>query len=306
MRGSVYYQSAQLTKIIFKEGTKKTERINPQNPHYQKISSYGTMQSYRQIWENFFNYLKEHWQIKNCELITEIHVVAYMEYKVEYYPSRQYLEKISAAMGKLETALNLYNTQFGKIKQVYDFSGRRDILNHSKELELVADNYHNRAYADPIKVIENLTHEHHRLAATIQYEGGARLEAVSLIKKEQLKGYQFDSVTKKEVGVIETKEKGGKVGDVQMSKATYHMLQNILTTQKYFKLSKNAYINDIKSSCDKASLPHEASHGFRWNFAQRRLQEYAQAGYTYEQSLQAVSWEMKHNRASITEHYLSS
>jgi hypothetical protein len=32
--------------------------------------------------------------------------------------------------------------------------------------------------------------------------------------------------------------------------------------------------------------------------------EYSRAGYTYEQSLQAVSWEMKHNRANITEHYL--
>ncbi|MGE4456838.1 MAG: hypothetical protein AB7E13_07865 [Arcobacteraceae bacterium] len=32
--------------------------------------------------------------------------------------------------------------------------------------------------------------------------------------------------------------------------------------------------------------------------------EYAKAGYSYAQSLQEVSYEMKHNRASITEHYL--
>jgi hypothetical protein len=52
------------------------------------------------------------------------------------------------------------------------------------------------------------------------------------------------------------------------------------------------------------SMTPEGSHGLRWNFAKRRIMEYAKAGYTYEQSLQAVSWEMKHNRASITEHYL--
>lgn len=34
------------------------------------------------------------------------------------------------------------------------------------------------------------------------------------------------------------------------------------------------------------------------------MMEYDKAGYTYEQSLQAVSWEIKHNQANITEHYL--
>jgi hypothetical protein len=32
--------------------------------------------------------------------------------------------------------------------------------------------------------------------------------------------------------------------------------------------------------------------------------EYAKANFSYEESLQQVSYEMKHNRASITEHYL--
>ena len=48
----------------------------------------------------------------------------------------------------------------------------------------------------------------------------------------------------------------------------------------------------------------EYLHGFRWTFAQNRVREYQNNGYTYEQALQGVSWEMKHYRASITEHYL--
>jgi len=32
--------------------------------------------------------------------------------------------------------------------------------------------------------------------------------------------------------------------------------------------------------------------------------EYAQANYSYQESLLGVSHEMKHNRALITEHYL--
>ena len=88
MRGSVYYQTAQLTKVIFVEGAKKETRIDPWHSNYQCIASYNTAKTYRSVWNNFLNYLREHWKLKNCELINEEHVKAYFEYKVEYYPSK--------------------------------------------------------------------------------------------------------------------------------------------------------------------------------------------------------------------------
>ena len=94
MRGSVYYQSSQLVKQIFQAGAKKEDKINPNHEHYQMVSSFKTMESYRRVWNNFFNYLKEHWKIRNFEKISSEHVQAYMDYKIEYYPSKQYLEKI--------------------------------------------------------------------------------------------------------------------------------------------------------------------------------------------------------------------
>ena len=63
MRGSVYYQSSQLVKQIFQEGAKKEDKINPSHEYYQIVSSYKSMESYRRVWNNFFNYLKEHWKI---------------------------------------------------------------------------------------------------------------------------------------------------------------------------------------------------------------------------------------------------
>ena len=100
MRGSVYYQSAVLTKVIFFEGSKKENRINPNHVQYQCISSFKTMETYRNVWNNFFNYLKEHFKLKNCELINDKHIKNYIEYKIEYYPSKQYLEKITSVLGK--------------------------------------------------------------------------------------------------------------------------------------------------------------------------------------------------------------
>lgn len=304
MRGSVYYQSSQLAKQIFEAGAKKTDRVDPTHPHFQKVASYNTMESYRNIWNNFFNYLKEHWNLKDFEKIEAYHVSAYMDYKIEYYPSKQYLEKISAALGKLEIALKHFAKNIhGEIRE-YNFSIRQTLLDEARDLNYVANNYHNRAYNNPEVLINNLQSPFHQLAASIQYEGGARIEGVALIKKDQLQGIKLDTITNTQKGIIFTKEKGGKEGEILVSIKTYYELQNYLNQKKIFKINRQVYYEDIKRSALLSKEIAEGSHGLRWNFAKRRMFEYAQAGYTYEQSLQAVSTEMKHNRASITEHYL--
>ena len=304
MRGSVYYQSSQLVKQIFQEGAKKEDKINPNHEYYQMVSSYKTMESYRRVWNNFFNYLLEHWKIRNFEKISSEHVQAYMDYKIEYYPSKQYLEKISAAIGKLEIALKNFSKNIHNENREYDFSIRQTILNEARDLKLVASNYHNRAYKKPMLLISNLKNPINQLAAKIQLEGGARIEGVALIKPEQLLGIKIDKVTQVEKGIIYTKEKGGKQGEVLVSLKTYAELENYLSLNSKFKINRQDYYNDIKQAAIISKEVSEGSHGLRWNFAKRRMFEYGKADYTYSDSLQQVSYEMKHNRASITEHYL--
>lgn len=304
MRGSVYFQTAVLTKHIFQESAKKSEKINPSHVNYQKVSSYKTMESYRNVWNNFFNYLKEHWNLKNCELITGCHIESYMEYKLEYYPSVQYIQKISSALGKLEITLKYFTKEVYGISKEYNFSIRQDILDNSRDLDLVANNYHNRTYNKPKELISNLTDFKHQLAAKIQLEGGARIEGVALIKNNQLLGYKVDEITKKKKGVIFTKEKGGKEGDVLVSIDTYDILKDYVSKESHFRIQRQSYYDDIKQACIVSNETPEGSHGFRWNFAKNRMLEYAKADYSYADSLQGVSIEMKHNRAQITEHYL--
>ncbi len=305
MRGSVYYQSALLAKQIFEAGAKKEDRINPNHEHYQKVASYKTMESYRAIWNNFFNYLLEHWKIKDFEKISAEHIAAYMDYKIEYYPSKQYLEKISAALGKLEIALKHFAKAIYNEDRNYDFSIRQTLLDEARDLKDVSNNYHNRVYNNPLLLIQNLQNPLHQLAAIIQYEGGARIEGVALIKPEQLIGIKLDPITNAQKGIIFTKEKGGKEGEVLVSIDTYSKLEAHFKEHKTFKINRQAYFNDIKQSALLSNEIPEASHGLRWNFAKRRMFEYAKAGYSYADSLQEVSYEMKHNRASITTHYLA-
>ncbi|MGE0738242.1 hypothetical protein [Sulfurimonas sp.] len=262
------------------------------------------MESYRAIWNNFFNYLQEHWSIKDFEKIEAEHIVSYMDYKIEYYPSKQYLEKISAALGKLETALKHFAKNIHNEIREYDFSIRQIILDEARDLKFVANNYHNRAYKNPTLLISNLQDSLHKLAAKIQYEGGARIEGVALIKPEQLLGTKLDSITNTQKGILFTKEKGGKEGEVLVTLDTYNELKNYLSQYPKFKINRQAYYEDIKQAALLSNEIPEASHGLRWNFAKKRMFEYAQADYSYEESLQQVSYEMKHNRASITLHYL--
>ena len=249
MRGSVYYQSSQLVKQIFQVGVKKEDKVNPNHEHYQFVSSYKTMESYRAIWNNFFNYLLEHWKLKNFEKIENHHIQSYMDYKVEYYPSKQYFSRFL--------------------------------------------------------LIEILKNPLQKIAAKVQYEGGARIEGVALIKKEQLFGIQIDSISKTTKKSIFTKEKGGKEGVVLISIETYSELEIYIAKNEKFKINRQKYYNDIKQAAIASNEVPEASHGLRWNFAKRRMFEYAKAGYSYDECLQAVSIEMKHNRASITQHYLA-
>lgn len=305
MRGSVYYQTAQLSKAIFVEGVKKEDRINPDHDDYQCIASYKTMETYRNVWNNLGHYLREHWKLKDFERITAEHIEAYFEYKLEYYPSKQYVEKLSSALGKLEIALERYKEdKYLDLTKKYNFNIRQNVLNSVRKLNKVADGYHNRVYNDPHLIIQHLKEEKHQIAASIQLHGGARSEAVTFIKREQLREIHVDGITNQLVGVLFTKEKGGKEGDVLIDLRTYKWLEEYFQYNQQFRFNYQAYADDIRTTCKMWGIKPEGTHGFRWTFAQNRIRAYQDKGYSYEQALQGVSWEMKHYRASISEHYL--
>ena len=266
------------------------------------------MKVYRDVWENMGNYLKEHWKLKDFEKITAEHIDAYISYKIEYYPSIQYLEKIVSALGKLQDALERFAINIHGKERSYDFSIRKNKLHYARVQNLVANGYHNRVYEDPYLVIKNLSCNEHKIAAIIQLIGGARSEGVTLIKKDQLiTNDYYDEIMDQKVATIMTKEKGGKEGEVIVHLGVYTWLERYYEDNdtNAFKISYQAYANDIRETCLSLGIKPEGSHGFRWTFAQNRVRAYQDKGYSYEQALQAVSWEMKHFRADITEHYVS-
>lgn len=304
MRGSVYFQTAQLTKLVFQEGSLKVDRVNPNHEHYQCVASFSTMKAYRQIWNNFGNYLREVWDIKNFEKVEGKHIEDYLDMKISDGLSKQYIEKISAAFSKLEVALTKFSQTYSRANKVYDFKKTNTVIAGAKKSGKLATNYHNRTYLEPEKVIENLDNPIFQLAAAIQLEGGTRFKGVRRIKLDQLQGKKVDNVTGSLCGIIQTKEKGGRVGDVMVKIDTYNALKIIFLQEKEFKIDYAKYAASIREASKKLNIECHGCHGFRWNFAQRRIFEYQCVGYEYDDALKQVSTEMKHNRKDITEHYL--
>lgn len=251
----------------------------------------------------------------------------------------QRAELISSAVGKLEVALKLLGKKFGNHKKYdeYDFSIRHIVLHNAKQSNILRKGsrvkHYTRAYKDPPGLIDALLNPFYKLAAKIQFESGARVSAVENIYRlkrikpeklvnnhlnaipivresgkhvfiEQLQGIKADPYTHKESGFLLTVEKGGKPGLVRLSIETYEELNDYLDQNGAFKINYNAYLRALEAAAVKTSQRYEASHGLRWNYAQNRIVELQESGYSFHQAEQIVSWEMKHERPSITQHYL--
>jgi len=304
MRGSIYYQTSLLAKAIFSESAVKAAKLEPYSVDYLKVSSFKTMETYRRVWNNLGLHVKAEYGIKDFECITSEHIESYMLQKIDISPSRQYMEKISSALGKLEVAIMRFRDGIYDHYVEYNFDIRKEVLKKIRKEELVYDGYHDRAYLEPLTIIEQLQDPKHKLAASMQHESGARFEGIGLIKTSQKLEKDIDPVTKKPIYKLETQEKGGKRGFIYLTEALYKELKGYLQRDGVFKIDYQQYAKAIRDACKLLGIDAEGTHGFRWAFAQSRIWEYQEYGYSYLEALQGVSTEMKHNRINISLHYI--
>lgn len=305
MRGSIYYQTSILAKLIFKEGALKIDRVDSSSDSYQCVASFNTMDTYRKIWNNFGLYLREVWKVKDFEIVNEYYILDYIEHKYSEGLSKQYIEKIGSALSKLAIALQKFNNLYSTNDKEYIFTKHIQFIVQLKKDGILESENENRAYEKPKEIIEGIENKEYKLAARIQLESGTRYVGIRKIKIEQLEGFVEDEITGIKKGVIVTKEKGGRSGDIYVSTDTYLELYKYLKENKEFIIDYQKYNLAIKITSDYLGYASSGTHGFRWNFAQRRLIECQRYGLSYDESIARVSMEMKHNRKYITEHYLS-
>lgn len=266
------------------------------------IFSYGTSQEYKDVWHGFAQFAKSSLGVRDIERTTGEHIFAYLNNRAEAGISRATFAKESAALAKMELALNRYSE---RLHRGNSYSFRTDIdravATHGRELARFTGS---RAYSSPEQLINNMTTSEHQLVARIQFESGARISEAGFIRPVQLRGIDADRITGANRGYIGIIGKGGKANTISVSPQTYRLLGRYLDEHRELRIDHQAYRRDMSTAAQQTEQQYNGTHGLRWNFAVNRMDELQEHGLSYETALSITAHEMGHNRHDITEHYL--
>jgi len=245
---------------------------------------------------------------------------AYLLEKLDHYilkkRSRQTMETLLSAMGKFQYAINYYIEEHGlDVVPLETENLCMEFYARSKaQLRKSSKVFGNRAYPDPIRLIESIADQTHQLQASLQYEGGLRAEGVGApsncrmknpLTEKGLRGIVNDPVTGKLVGIVAAREKGGKETAHFVSPETYRRLERYIQTHGQMESDYQAYVEAVNRAARETGqyVPGRGSHALKHNFAQERYLECISHGLSHEQALQQTSLEISHFRMQETMAY---
>lgn len=232
---------------------------------------------------------------------------------VERKRSRQTMETLLSALGKFEYAVNHYIEQHGlEVPPLETEAVRREFYARSRKLLRKSSRvFDNRAYPDPVRLIEAIHDRTFQLQASLQYEGGLRAEGVGApsnrrvknpLTVEGLHGIGTDPVSGAPVGIVAAVEKGGKETEHFVSVETYGRLERYIQTNGKLESDYFCYVDAINRAAQETGqyARGRGSHGLKHNFAQERYLECISRGLSHEQALQQTSLETSHFRLRET------
>lgn len=171
---------------------------------------------------------------------------------------------------------------------------------------------HGRGYERPLELIAAIRIPEFRLAALIQYEGGARAEGVGFPRSPYSKSavtvgslgeiiedpYFRDGCM---VGVITTTEKGGYRCEHYVSVATFREVEAYLDCIGRLEGSYHAYLTEVERAAAKTGQyrPGRGTHGLKHAFAYQFLEDAFAAGKTEASAIVELSKRCSHHRGSV-------
>jgi len=236
-----------------------------------------------------------------------------LSYYVERRRSRQTMETLLAAMGRFEYALNHYTGEHApEVARLETEALRLEYYARSRKLLRKSSKaFDNRAYPDPVRLIEAIHDGGYQLQASLQYEGGLRSEGVGAPSNRRLKnpltveglhGIGTDPVTGTPVGILASVEKGGKETEHYVSVETYRRLEEHIRMHGKLESDYFGYVEAINRAARDTGqyASGRGSHGLKHNFAQERYLECINNCLSHEQALQQTSLETSHFRLRET------
>ena len=293
-------------------------RLAKVDAHGGGIYSFGSWKVYKYETHRFVQCLLEKGQVSLLDTVMVAEeMAAYLAEKLKYYVaqkrSRQTMETLLSALGKLEYAINLYIGCHGLDVALLETKNLRMKFYAQSKAQLPKSSkvFGNRAYPDPLRLIERITDPTFQLQASLQYEGGLRAEGVGAPSNRRLKnplikkglhGTGKDLVTGKAMGIVTATEKGGKETDHYISLETYYRLEKYIQIHCKLESEYHSYVEAINRAARETGqyVVGRGSHGLKHNFAQERYLECVDHGLSHEQALQQTSLETAHFRMRET------
>ena len=309
MRGSVKWQVNTMLNKIKQIGSSRHEakqQAQYSSPHelakQTGIHSYKTLDTYRGVAKDLLQYAKDNGFTKDIEKLTGETVKSFLENKLQEGISYNTLKTYTAAVTKLEVALEKHNGND------YDLSkAAQEVLSQARANGMGPTEQH-RAFQNPQAVINNISNPDYKTIAQFQLVSGLRLSELNHTRPDQLReenGRMFVSVEQGKGG----KDRIVEVKDRQAFQAFKSLVESKQQTSgKYagkYTFSKSGYRAAVASAAAKAGETERGTHSFRWNYAQREyIDKQISLGKPESQAKLEVSHELGHNRESITDHYL--
>lgn len=265
--------------------------------------------------------------IKDIEKLSVGDLRDYIEVRLAHHIAMQNtlktLQSELAVIARFERGMTAFNQAQRDGNKTFDLSSERSAASRLAVDELPRRaSPLNRAYIDPQDLVGAIKNPIHQLQARLQLEGGCRAEGIGApaqakfnpITRKNFRHHQTgealgkvkDPLTGEIKAAFWSIEKGGKLAYHYCSVDTFQAVSSHVQLHGKLESNYREYLASIEEAARATNQYSKGlgTHGLRFNFGQRRYDQAIRAGYSDEQAKVAVSVEMSHNRADVTETYL--
>ncbi len=253
-----------------------------------KAHSIKEMQNMRSVTTQYVNYVKENYEGKVAGNINTESARAFILNKATEV-GQGTLNTYISILNKVSDNLN--KDHIGNLNREAIQSIKNDIKEH---IELKSDHV-NRAYENAEAIKQEMAHTPFSLSTELQTEAGLR--ANDTINSDKWQINQDNTLT------IHNSKGGLTYTTAPLSQELINKVEQ--AKEMGYKANYTEYREALKEAVESTNQEYNGTHGLRYSFAQNRIGELQNNGYTHEEAKGQVSLELGHSRLEITKHYTS-
>ncbi len=251
-----------------------------------KAHSIKEVQNMRSVTTQFVNFVKDNYDGKVANNINADSAKAFLESKAQEISGGS-LNTYVSTMNKI--ADNLNKDGIGDLNR----EAVQDIKSDLKEAYSLHSEHINRAYEDTQAIKDEMQHTPYSLSAELQHEAGLRAD--DAINSSKWSVNEDNTLTVHD-------SKGGI--DYTTTHLSDELIQRVSeAVENGYNANYSDYREALKEAVEATGQEWSGTHGLRYNFAQERMEELRENGYSEDEAKGVTSLELGHSRLDITDHY---